>query len=162
MINKNKWRILIILVVFVSVGAYFLYYYHTRRIAFTFVKEIPIPNENYDNSRWFSYHYIQNEERLMYCLIDYYKHRNPPQQGYDSTFAHNVGNAFDYEHYDYIMVYQKQLKDLTYSPYLAKKYDYIGNCEAKKPLIPTFDTVITDKVYIYRIKKNNKYRAPGP
>ena len=73
MINKNKWRILIILAVFVSVGAYCLYYYHTKRIAFTFVKEIPIPNENYDNSQFIGFHYIKDVDRLMFFLVDYYK-----------------------------------------------------------------------------------------
>ena len=149
-------------IVFIFVGFYCFYYYYPKKISFELFKEIPKPTENFDNSQWLSYNYIQSEERLIYFLTDYYKQRYPPQQGYDSIFAYNISEIFDYEHYDYIITYQKQLKTLTYSPYLAKKEDGLGDCEKKKPLIPTFDTIIMDKVYIYRIEKNNKYRAPGP
>ena len=93
----------------------------------------------------------------MYFLVDYYT----ISQGYDYIFVHNLSKTLDYEKYDYIITYQKQLKALTYSPYLAKKEDFCSYLK-EKPLIPTFDTVITDKVYIYRIEKNDKYRAPGP
>ena len=59
------------------------------------------------------------------------------------------------------MVYQRQLKELRHSPYFTKTIDGLY-FDKRTPLIPTWDSVITDKVYIYRIKKSNKYRAPGP
>ena len=138
-----------------------MWYYYPRKVSFELYKEIPKPTENFDNSQWLSYDYIRSEERLIYFLTDYYKQRYPPRQGYDSVFAQNINKTLDYENYDYLITYQKQLKALRYSPYLAKKEDGLGY-EKENPLIPTFDTAITDKVYIYRIEKNNKYRAPGP
>ncbi len=159
---KKRILLLLIIITLISICIYCLYYYYPRKISFELFIEIPKPTESYDNSQWLSYHYIQNEERLIYFLTDYYKQRYPPQQGYDDLFAYNVSRTFDFKNYDYIMVYQKQLKSLSYSPYLAKKEDGIGDCEKKKPLIPAFDTTLTDRVYIYRIKKNNKYRPPGP
>ena len=152
----------IIILILIFVGIYCIHYYYPRKVSFNLAKEIDKPNERFDYSRQFSYYYAENEKRLIYFLTDYYKHRDPPQQGYDSVFAYNVSKNLDYEHYDYIIICQKQLKALTYSPYLAKKEDWIGDCEKKKPLIPTYDTVITDKVYIYQIEKNNIYRSPGP
>ena len=146
----------------IFVGLYCFHYYYPRKVSFELIKEMPKPTKNFSNAQWFTYHYIQNKESLIYFLTDYYKQRCPPQQGYDSIFACNISKKFDYENYDYIITYQKQLRALTYSPYLTKKEDGFGDCVPKKPLIPTFDTVITDKVYIYRIEKNNKYRAPGP
>lgn len=162
MIHRYKNYLLgIIMVILIFVTIYCVHYYYPRKISFILVKELNKPN-NIDNSQGLSYHYIQKKERLIYFLTDYYKQRYPPQQGYDSTFANDIAEMFDYEHYDYIITSQKQLKALTYSPYLAKKEDGLGNCEKEKPLIPTFDTVITESIYIYQIEKNNKYRAPGP
>ena len=81
--------------------------------------------------------------------------------GYDSIFVQNLAKEFDFKKHDYIITYQKQLKALRHSPHLAKTEDDLY-FDKKTPLIPTFDTVLTDKVYIYRIKKNNKYRSFGP
>ncbi|NLL28192.1 MAG: hypothetical protein GX259_05290 [Bacteroidales bacterium] len=158
----NKKRILLIIGIIVAlIGFYCFYYYYPRKVSFELVKEIDKPSKELDNSQWFSYHYIENEENLIYFLTDYYKQRYPPQQGYDSAIAHNIGKTLDYEHYDYIMVYQRQLKELRHSPYFTKTIDGLY-FDKRTPLIPTWDSVITDKVYIYRIKKSNKYRAPGP
>ena len=157
--KKNKKMLVIIIAIIFGICC--VYYYYPRKVSFELYKEISKPTENFDNSQWLTYSYVQNEERLIYCLVDYYKQRCPPQQGYDSIFAHNLSKTLDYENYDYLIVYQKKLKDLTYSPYLANREDLLKEL-VKKPLIPTFDTVVTDKVYIYRIDKNNKYRAPGP
>ncbi|MGI6291577.1 MAG: hypothetical protein ACOXZH_04030 [Bacteroidales bacterium] len=148
---KKKLLYIVTTVVFV-VGLCILYYYYPRKVSFEFVEEIDKPNESFDNSQWFSYHYIQNEERFIYFLTDYYKQRYPPQQGYDSTYAYNIVKNLDYEFYDYIIVYQKKLKDLQHSPYLTKTADGLY-FDKRTPLIPTWDSVITDKVYIYRIKK---------
>jgi len=159
---KTKMILLIIgIIILIFIWFYCFYYYYPRKVSFELYTEIPKPTEYFDNSQWLTYDYVQNEERLVYHLIDYYKQRCPPQQGYDSIFAHNLSKTFDYENYDYIITYQKRLKALIYSPYLAKKEDLLKELK-KKPLIPTFDTVITDKVYIYRIEKNNEYRPPGP
>ena len=148
------------IIIVIATLCYRNYSSKTVHVPFEFVKEIHKPTEDFDNSRWLTYQYVQNEERLMYSLVDYYKQRYPPQQGYDSVFVQHLGKELIFDKYDYLIVYQKQLKDLAYYPYWAK-IDALSYLDEKE-LTPTFDTVITDKVYIYRIKKNNKYRAPGP
>jgi hypothetical protein len=141
------------------------YYYYPRKVSFKFVVEIPKPDERFDNSEWLSYDYIRNENELMFFLVDYYKKESCIKNGligYDSAFIQNFGKTLNFDKYDYAITFHKQLKALTYSPYLANNFDDCGFME-EKPLFPTFDTVITDKVYIYQIKKNKKYRrAPCP
>ena len=164
MIIKNKWRILIILAVFISVGIYCLYYYYPRRIDFEFVKEIEKPNVEYDSSQFIGFDYINDANRLMFFMVDYYKKASCIRDslgGYDSLFVQNLSKELHFDKYDYIITYHKQLKELRHSPYLTKKRDGLY-FEKQIPLIPAFDTLMTDKLYIYRIKKNNKYRAPGP
>ncbi len=164
MIKKTKWIILIILAVLVSVGTYCLYYYCPRKIAFDFVKEIEKPNKEYDKSKFIGFNYIKDADWLMFYMVDYYKKESCIRNGlivYDSLFVQNLSKELNFDKYDYIITYQKQLKELQHSPYLTKKRDGLY-FEKQVPLIPTFDTVITDKLYIYRIKKNNEYRAPRP
>jgi hypothetical protein len=125
--------------------------------------EIPKPYLDFDRIDYVSFDYVENKKRLMFYMVDYYKEEpylKSEYSGYDSIFVENISKELNFDKYNYIITYQKQLKALTYSPYLAKKEDFLSLPE--KPLIPTFDTIITDKVYIYRIRKNNKYRAPGP
>lgn len=163
MIIKNKWRILIILAVFISVGIYCLYYYYPRRIDFEFVKEINKPDPDFEQYQSVSFNYIENKERLTFWLIEKYKYPYSWSDYicYDSLFVQNLSKELNFDKYDYIITYHKQLKELRHSPYLTKKRDDLY-FEKQIPLIPNFDTLITDKLYIYRIKKNNKYRAPGP
>jgi len=167
------WLSFLFLAIIVTVILCYRYYYsktkdddfETIHVLFEFVKEIPKPSEDFDGSQWFTYDYIRNEERLMFFLVDWYKGGFPEGirgQGYDPVFVQNLNKELNFDKYDYLIVYQRRLIALTYSPYLAKKYDGMCHHEKRKPLIPTFDTEITDKVYIYRIKKNDKFRPPGP
>lgn len=156
----KKIMIILLVIVFV-VGLGILYYYYPRSISFEFTMEIQKPHEKFDNSQFVGFDYVANKERLIYYLTDYYKQRYPPQQGYDSIFVQNLAEKLDFEKYDYLITYQKQLKALRHSPFLTKTEDGLY-FDKKTPLIPTFDTVLTDKVYIYRIKKNNRYRSFGP
>lgn len=140
------------------------YYYYPRKVSFELTKEIAKPNIGFDRTYYLGFDYTKNEEKLIFYLVDYYKKLScikASLKGYDSVFVQNIGKELDFNRYDYLITYQKKLTSLTYSPYLAKKKDCM-NYLPERPLIPTFDTIITDKIYIYRIKKNNKYRAPGP
>jgi len=161
--NKKIGLLFLGIVLLIFFGFYCFCYYYPRMISFELFKEIPKPTEDFDNSYWITYDYIRNEDCLMYCFVNYYKTlpSNMQKEGYDYVFTKKLSKILDYEQYDYIVSYQKQLMSLTYSPYLAKKKDFMEYLK-EKPLIPTFDSVITDKVYIYRIEKNKKYRAPGP
>ena len=100
------------------------------------------------------------EKDLIYGMVDCFKGFNNIKS-YDSEYIKNISKQLDYKKFDYIVTWQKELNALHYSPYLSKRKDGLSYLN-EIPLIPTYDTVITDKVYIYCIKKNNKFRAPGP
>jgi len=158
----NKMLCSVAIIVFI-VGLCVLYYYYPRKVSFELTKEIQKPNKEFDQSSFIGFDYADSEEMLMYWLVEWYK-GFPDREylhSYDLTFVQNLAKELDFERYDYIITYQKQLKALRHSPHLTKTEDGLY-FDKKTPLIPTFDTVITDKIYIYRIKKNNKYRSFGP
>jgi hypothetical protein len=161
--QKKMIILLSIIITSIVVGFYCLYYYYPRKISFEFIKSVNKPDKKYDNSQFIGFHYVSNEEELMFWLVKKYEYPYSCSDdiGYDSIFVENLRKDLDFKTYDYIITYQKKLKVLTYSPYLAKKRDLMDYL-TEKPLIPTFDTIITDKIYLYQIKKNNQYRAPGP
>ena len=116
-------------IIVIAILCYRYYYSKTVHVPFEFVKEIPKPREDFDRSQWLTYHYVRNEERLMYFLVDWYKTTYPPEKqkkGYDSVFVQHLGKELNFDKYDHIITYQKQLKDLAYSPYLAKTEDGLG------------------------------------
>lgn len=158
---KNIVLFIIGIIVALGTLSFILYFFHSDKMSYILVMEIDKPNK-YDKSQLFTYNYASNEKIFVYYLTDWYNCRFPSQQGYDITFAYNISKNLDFNNYDYIITFQKKILALKYSPFLEKKYDGIGNCEKKKPLIPIYDKKITDKVYIYRIQKNDIYRAPGP
>ena len=143
------------------VGLCILFYYYPRHVSFELAKEILKPNKEFDNSQFIGFEYVVSKDRLVYWLVEHPKQFYPEGQVYDSNFVDNLGNGLDFQKFDYIITYQKQLKELRHSPYLTKAKDDLY-FDKKTPLIPTWDSVITNKVYLYRIKKNNKYRSPGP
>ena len=163
--KKIMYIFAFIIVILISVTAYCFYYYYPRKISFEPVIEIQKPHKEYNNSQFIGFDYVDSKDRLIFWMIDYYTPRySSPKStnfGYDSSFVEQLSQQLNFEKYDYIITYQKELQSLTYSPYLTYHNDLLDELP-EKPLIPTFDTAITDKVYIYRIKKNNKYRSPGP
>jgi hypothetical protein len=161
--NKNKMLYCVAIIV-LTVGFSALYYYLPRNIFFELVKEINKPYLEFDRTYYIGFDYVENTEQLMFYMVDYYKKASCVKanlNGYDSIFVKNLGKELDFKKYDYIITYQKQLKELRHSPYLTKTEDGLYYLK-ETPLIPTWDSLITDKIYIYRIKKNSKYRAPGP
>lgn len=140
------------------------WYYHPRIVEYELTTEISKPSPNFDRSHEVGFDYIHNEERLMFFMVKYYEKLSCIRTnltGYDSLYALKISKQLNYEKYDYLIVYQKELQSLRFSLYLTKTKDDLY-FDKRTPLIPTFDTLITDKVYIYQIKKNNKFRAPGP
>jgi hypothetical protein len=163
----KKIMLYCIAIVALIIGVYLLYpvyYNYPRTVSFELVKEIDKPYSEFDRTYYVGFDYVENEEVLMRFMIDFYQRDICIERGlmgYDSIFVKNLGKELDFKKYDYLITYQKQLRALNHSPYLSKTEDLLWH-DKKTPLIPTFDTIITDKVYIYRIKKNNRYRAPGP
>ena len=144
------------------VGLCFVYYFYPRSVHFELAKEIEKPYPEFDRSYFVGFEYIENKESLFFCMV--YRYEEPQfrdMKGYDTVFVKTLSTDLDFDRYDYIIAYQKKLKKLRHSPYLTKTEDGLYH-EKRTPLIPIWDSRITDKLYIYRIKKNNKFREPGP
>ena len=153
-----------ITIIVFAVGVSILYYYYPRKVYFELAKEMDKPYSDFDRTYYIGFDYVDSEKMLIYWLVEHYKTFYPPskqKQDYDSNFVENLAKELDFEKYDYLIAYQKRLKGLRHSPYLTKTEDGLY-FDKRTPLIPTWDSVQTDKVYIYRIKKNSKYRSFGP
>lgn len=157
---KKKIRIIIL----IGVISYILYFFIPRSINFECVMEIPKPNDEFDMSSYIGFDYAENADRLHFWLVDFFFKSSCVRDcltGYDDKYVENISKQLDFKRYDYIIAWQKELKELRYSPYLTKTKDGLY-FDKRTPLIPTWSDVITDKVYIYRIKKNHKFRSFGP
>lgn len=142
----------------------FAYYFYPRTVSFEFVEEIPLPTNAFDRRAYIGFDYVENVDWLYFYLVEFYEripYDDPKLKGYDRAFVRQLAEDFDFENYDYLITYQKTLNKLQYSPYLTKEKDDIY-FDKRTPLIPTWNKTETDKVYIYRIKKNDHFRAPGP
>ncbi len=157
---KKKLLYVVTTLMFV-VGFCVLYYYCPRTVSFELAKEIPKPHDEFDNSHFMGFEYADSKDRLLYWLVEHYEPFYPLGYRYDSTFVENLAKTLDFEKYDYIITYQKELKSLSYSPYLTKSKDGLYY-DKRTPLVPIFDTIMTDKVYIYQIIKNKRFRVYGP
>lgn len=153
----------IFLIVVSSIVA-FAYYFYPRTVSFEFVEEISLPTDAFDRREYIGFDYVESVDRLYFYLVEFYEripNDDPKLKGYDRDFVRQLSEGFDFEKYDYLITYQKTLNKLQYSPYLTKEKDDIY-FDKRTPLIPTWNKRGTDKVYVYRIKKNDHFRAPGP
>lgn len=156
------------LVIILSVVSFFplgyLYYYYPRTVKYELAFEINKPDSTFDRSYFIGFDYVENKDWLMYYLIESLNKSSSPNhllKGYDNVFLEDLASKMDFDRYDFIVTYQKRLVKLQHSPYLTREKDGLY-FDDLTPLIPTWDTEKTDKNYIYRIKKNKRFRAPGP
>lgn len=61
---------------------------------------------------------------------------------------------------DYVLTFNKKLIELTYSPYLSRKYDFCSYLD-EIPLIPIYEDCI-DYMFIYEIGSKNEFRSICP
>lgn len=148
--------IILSLLLATSVG---LYYYVPRQVSFRQVEVFLKPSQDFDASQCIGFQMAESEERLYYWLTDYLNNHYV-YTGYDSTFVASISQHLDYKNNDYVIAYQKMILKFQHSPHLRKTKDGLY-FDKRIPLIPVWDTTITDKIYIYEIPKRN-YRAPGP
>lgn len=159
---SKRVKILIVIVLSIVLGC--AYYYCPRSVNFKLVQVVDRNEDGLDYSNCSTFEYAESEDRFWFWLVS--RHRSPystwkSDVAYDSLFVEQLCERLDFCKYDYIITYEKELKALRYSPYLTKEEDDIDYVK-EIPLIPTFDTVITDKVYIYQIRNNHRFRSPGP
>ena len=157
-----KGKVIIATTLFLGLSA--LYFFCPRKVSFELAIEMTRSNDDFDNSQFMSYHYVRSADELVYLWVDFYGYlsaRQKDKKGYDSLFVSTFAKSLDFEKYDYLLAFRRQFKALHHSPYLTKTEDLLYH-DKRIPLIPTWDSEITDQIYIYRIKKNRRFRAPGP
>ena len=81
--------------------------------------------------------------------------------GYEDKYISVLSNKMDFTNYDYVISYMKKIKILKHSPYLTNKHDNLY-FDKRIPLIAEYQKGEFDSVFIYKIRKNGKFRAPGP
>ena len=144
----------VIIVATLCLGLSALYFYCPRKVSFELATEITKPSEEFSMP---FYYYVSGADELFYPMGS----RRKDKKGYDSLFVSTFAKSLDFEKYDYLLAFRRQFKALHHSPYLTKTEDLLYH-DKRIPLIPTWDNEITDQIYIYRIKKNRRFRAPGP
>lgn len=133
---------------FLGLLAIAIYYFYPRGVKFTLSKTIDFPIKKIEVG--YPYNYISQENIFEYVFLI--------NREYDSLFVDSLGKMLNFLEYDYIVTYGKELRDLSYSPYLKKFKDGCTSIEGM-PLIPNYLPYATNKVYIYQIKKNPKLRG---
>ena len=151
---------------FLLLGVTILFFFFPRKVSFELTKQIEKPRIEFDYSYYGWLNYVAEKERLFFYLYEYY---NSPKYSYnmnglgcDSLYVENLSKDLDFINSDYLITYQRKLSKLHHSPYLTILKDGLYDYDKRIPLIPTWDKEVTDSLYIYRIKKNNRFRAPGP
>lgn len=113
---KKKLLYYIIVALFSIFGTYFLYqlyYYHSRNVVFDLVLDIQKPYESFDYSFYKGCDYIASDRELMHRLV-YWLGENK-FQNYDSVYVEQLNKKLDFEKYDYVITYHKELLELNHS-----------------------------------------------
>ena len=158
-------RYIIIAIFVLSILLWCIYYFVPRHVIFEHVKTINQPIRYYDRTEETNFNYISNKNDLWWWFRDWYS--TDPLFiekgiiGYDSLFIAQLSEELDYCNYDYIITYQRELKELKHSPYMSHD-DAAYYFDKRTPLIPVFKEKHTTKVYIYKIKKSGDFRSTGP
>lgn len=157
--------IIIAFPVFVSVLLGGIYFFAPRHVNFEFVQAFDQPIKYFDRTNEKRFDYVYDQNYLWWWLKDWYLTKDffikKCIVGYDSTYIESIARNLDFDKYDYIITYQRELTELKCSPYLSHK-DAASYFDKRTPLIPVFKETRTTKVYIYKIKKNGAFRSPGP
>ena len=71
--------------------------------------------------------------------------------------------SLNFDKYDYIVTYQKEILDVEYDKNYSKKYDHCGYIKDLKPIKVTYlDTDYKHKLFVYKVFEKNKYRHLCP
>ncbi len=148
---KNKKTLFVILgIVILFIIAF--YYYYPRKVAFHYKATLLLPYEGFNHYDRMYYYYISDKNQLFKFLEE--------RAGYDSLYIKKISAMLDFEHFHYILTFNKQLLYLRHSPKLTN--EDAANYLEKTPLYPIYDNIFTKNAYLYELKKNTKYRSLGP
>ena len=158
----NKKIIFIVFIIVFTIVSIALYIFYPRNVKFIYILEFD------------AHEYLKPSDRIDYCfnyrsmiLALQYRINDPNNKGkkimgYSDSFLEEIANQLDFDNFDYIISTMRPLNKLLYSPYLTVANDTVYHIDSRYPLIPKFDQKVTNKVYFYAIKKNNKFRNLGP
>ena len=151
-IKQNIVLLLFIFLAITVISVFSYKYFKTKYVHFEFVgsTDFPLIDKNYFDHSF--YHFVTDRE-LLYVLMS--------KAEIDSTTINIIDKKLSYKKEDYIITYNKELLNLVYSPYLAFKKDACEYLD-EKPLFPKYSEIRTNKIYIYKIKKDIGYRVPCP
>lgn len=160
-----KRYIVIVFFVFVAILLWCIYYFVPRHVNFELVQTFDQPVPYFDRTKEINFNYIHDRDDVWFWFGEWYSTHpyfiEKNIVGYDSIFIKQLADELDYSRFDYIVTYQRELKELKHSPCLSHD-DAAYYFDKRTPLIPVFKEKHTTKVYIYRIKKNGDFRSTGP
>ncbi len=129
--------------------------FHVRRMPFQFVCTMAMVGNDIAPT---TFYYAPTKEWFLFWVYDH-----QISDGLPPLIENPDLSSFDFEKYDYLLFKGKKLKELSYSPWLTHTEDNICRHEDKRtPLISTLEDASMDTLYIYKIDKTDKFRAPGP
>lgn len=137
-----------------------VWYYVPRSVKFELDRELSLPRPDLDYYSFIGFYKAEDEDDLRFWLFEKPTQNNLGWQ-YDSLFVKQLVEELDFDEFDYLICFQKQLLNLRYSPYLRKTEDDLY-FDKRIPLVASWDTVRTDRIYLYRIKSNSRFRSIGP
>ena len=152
--------IIILIIVIVTLMSIVIYYNYERVVPFEYVTSLP----KFHNCYFKDIDYIDSEKRMHVWLVDFYRKQSCKKAGltgYEDKYISVLSNKMDFTNYDYVISYMKKIKILKHSPYLTNKHDNLY-FDKRIPLIAEYQKGEFDSVFIYKIRKNGKFRAPGP
>lgn len=159
-INIRMRYLLSLIIVILTLISIEIYYKYERLVPFEYVTSLP----KFHNCYFRDIDYIDSEKRMHFCLVDFYKKKSCQKAGltgYKDEYITVLSRKIDFTNYDYILSYTKKIKILKYSPYLTKKHDNLY-FDKRIPLIAEYLKGEFDSIFIYKIRKTGKFRAPGP
>ena len=121
-----------------------------HNVEITEICEMHIPNPNYDNSGFKGIYVVSEREHFEYFI---HKEARNETTGFDSLYIQQVMNDLRFDTYDYVISYQKRIRNLFWSHY-ERHYD----TGSLIPLSAIFEKEITRSIHIYAIYPKYKYR----
>ena len=160
--NRNNILFLTFIVLFpilIIIGMFYWYFY-PRKIVPKFVYSLHIPNESYNLYNCLSFEIIKDRKSLFLYMLDSVSFSLPPT-GFNINEILTLDSILNYDDYLYVIIWNKELIELHYSPFLTNHRDGLYY-NKKTPLFPITSIEMTDSVYIYSIPKTNQFRTAGP
>jgi len=132
-----------------------IYIFYWRRIEFTFIKKVALDSNEIRHD--FDIAIFNNIQELESCI------ELPPLKEYNKKHLIEICD-FNFEKDDYIFSFGRELKEIKYNWYYALFVDeYYSLFKRNNKRIPVKaeykNGEIKNEIYIYSLKKKNKYRG---